>query len=385
MNEQNKRTSCLGKIFILLFSFCFIACFCLLIILGYAYYKLTQTNDLAIYISKKLSRPNKYTLEIEELKNTFPLITATNVGYKKQSNISSFSVDVNELIIYPDYLNPKIGTHSFQIINGSMYLKKPKFLMNSENIQLFGKYNSNHIYIASSTWQTFGGKIYLSGHIDCTKKPSPYEIDADLVYVRLEDILKGTKNKGLYTGNVYGKLELQSSAPREVNGLARLSITNGTYNKPELVVKINNALHKIGLHSTLKDLAETVASNSFSLNGDFKIINQAYETNNAIIRTPWSFVKFSGTIGPKTALNGTFVIKYKDYSDFTIKVKGKNSKNMDYTISDSDKARLVSIIFREISKGTELRIKKEGKRSNKKFNSSVNEIGKKVKKFFNKF
>ena len=384
MSEQKNKISCLGKIFILLFLCCFIIVLSIILIVGYIYYELTQTNDLPIYLSKKLSRPNKYSIDIEQIKNTLPLLTATNISYKKLSNISTFTLNVNELTVFPDYLNPKIGTHSFLLSNASIYLNKPEFLMNSDNIQLFGKYNSNHVYIASSTWQIFGGKIYLTGHIDFNKKPAPYDIDADLVFLRLEEILAGTKNKGFYTGNVYGKLELQSSAPHKLDGSAHLSVTNGTYYKPDLVNKINTALHKIGLKSTLKNLAETVASNSFSLNGDFKIKDKAYETNNAVIRTPWSFIRFSGTIGPNSALNGTFIIKYKDYSSFTVKISGTNSKNKSYKISDSDKARLATIIVREISKGTEKKIKKEGRRSNHRLNTGVNKIGDKIKKFWEK-
>ena len=386
MNESpDNKVSCLGKIFYAFFAIFFILCFCLLAILGWGYYKLNYTNDLAVYASKKLSRPNKFNLEIEKFKNTLPIITAENVIYKKISNVSTLTICVNELITYPDYLNIKKGTHSFQFNNASMFLQNHKFLMDAKNIQLYGKQKEKDIYIASSTWNVFGGKIYLSGHIDVGKRPSPYEIKADLVYVRLQDILEGTKNKGLYTGDIYGKLDLQSEAGKKspIYGTASLSITNGTYHKPELVLRINSALRKIGLHNTLKDLAVTVGSSTFSLNGDFKLIGNAYETANTELRTPWSYIRFSGVIGPKSALNGIFRIKYKDYSDFTVKVNGADRKNMSYKISDGDKARLASIFIRELSKGTEKQIKQEGHRTNRRLNNGLDSLGRGVRKLFN--
>ncbi|MBQ3644459.1 MAG: hypothetical protein II961_07680 [Candidatus Riflebacteria bacterium] len=256
--------------------------------------------------------------------------------------------------------------------------------MNANPIELSGKYNQKHIYIASSTWNVFGGKIYLSGHIDTSIRPSPYEINADLIYVRLQDILEGTKNKGLYTGDVYGKLNLQSSAGKKspIYGKASLSITNGSYHKPELIIRINSALRKIGLHNTLRDLPERVGSSTFSLNGDFRLIENAYETKNTIIKTPWSLIRFSGLIGPKSALNGTFIIKYKNYSDFTIKVNGKDSKHMSYKVSDSDKARLASIFMRELSKGTGKQIKQEGHRTNRRVNNGLDSLGRGLRKWF---
>lgn len=355
-----------------------------LALMGWGYYKLTKTNDLAVFASKKLSKPNKYTINIESFKNTFPIIIGNNVKYKKISDISTLTIDINELVVYPDYLNPKIGTHSFLFNNASMILQNKKFLMDANNIFLSGKYSNKNIEIASSTWKVFGGKIYLSGDIDTKKRPSPYKVIADLIYVRLEDILVGTKHRGLYTGKVYGKLDLQSTTAKKspLNGKAKISITNGTYYKPELIIRINKALRKIGLHNTLKDFAENVASSSFSLNGDFIIKNQSYETRNAEIKTPWSLIKFSGIIGPKSAINGTFVIKVKDYSEFTIKVKGSNSKNLNYKISDSDKARLASIFIREVGKATGKQIKEDGKKSNKKFNANIDKLGKRLKKLW---
>ena len=385
MNDSpDNKVSCLGKIFYAFFAVFFILCFCLLAILGWGYYKLNYTNNLAVYASKKLSRPNKFSIEIGSLKNTLPIITAENVIYKKISNVSTLTICVNELVTYPDYLNIKKGTHSFEFNSASMFLQNHKFLMDAKNIQLYGKQKEKDIYIASSTWNVFGGKIYLSGHIDVGKRPSPYEIKADLVYIRLQDILNGTKNKGLYTGDVYGKLDLKSEAGKKspIYGTASLSITNGTYHKPELVLRINSALRKIGLHNTLKDLAVTVGSSTFSLNGDFKLIGNAYETDNTEIRTPWSYIRFSGVIGPKSALNGTFRIKYKDYSDFTIKVNGEDRKNMSYKISDSDKARLASIFIRELSKGTEKQIKQEGHRTNRRLNNGLDSLGRGLRKLF---
>ena len=380
----NNKVSCLGKTFLAFFAVFFILCFCLLAILGWGYYKLNYTNDLAIYASKKLSRPNKFNIEIGKFKNTLPIVTAENVVYKKISDVSTLTISVEELVAYPDYLNIKNGTHSFQFNNASMFLQNHKFLMDAKNIQLFGKQKGKDIYIASSTWNVFGGKIYLSGHIDVGKRPSPYEVKADLVYVRLQDILEGTKNKGLYTGDLYGKLELQSETGKKspIYGTASLSIANGTYYKPELIIRINSALRKIGLHNTLKDLAESIASSTFTLNGDFKLIGNAYETDNAEIRTPWSCIKFSGVIGPKSALNGTVRIKYKDYSEFTIKVSGENRKHMSYKVSDGDKARIASIFIREVSKGTGEQIKKEGHRTNRRLNNGLDSLGKGLRKLF---
>ena len=384
--EAENKTSCLGKIFLTFLSLCLVLFLCLIALIGWGYYELKYTNDLAVYASKKLSRPNKYSIEIESFKDTFPLITGNNVSYRKISNVSTLTINVNELTIYPDYINPKNGTQSFIFSNASMFLQSEKFLMNAKPIELSGKYNQKHIYIASSTWNVFGGKIYLSGHIDTSIRPSPYEINADLIYVRLQDILEGTKNKGLYTGDVYGKLNLQSSAGKKspIYGKASLSITNGSYHKPELIIRINSALRKIGLHNTLRDLPERVGSSTFSLNGDFNLIENAYETKNTIIKTPWSLIRFSGLIGPKSALNGTFIIKYKDYSDFTIKVNGKDSKHMSYKVSDSDKARLASIFMRELSKGTGKQIKQEGHRTNRRVNNGLDSLGRSLRKWFNK-
>ncbi len=380
----DNKVSCLGKIFFIFLTICFLLFFGLLALIGWGYYKLNYTNDLAVYASKKLSRPNKYSIEIGSFKNTLPIITADNVIYKKISDVSTLTISVEELVTYPDYLNIKNGIHSFQFNNASMFLQNPKFLMDAKKIQLYGKQQAKDIEIASSTWNVFGGKIFLSGHINTAKRPSPYEIKADLIYVRLQDILEGTKNKGQYTGDIYGKLDLQSEAGKKspIYGTASLSITNGTYYKPELIIRINSALRKIGLHNTLKDLAESVASSTFSLNGDFKLIGNAYETNNAELRTPWSYIRFSGVIGPKSALNGTFRIKYKDYSDFTIKVNGEDRKHMSYKISDGDKARLASIFIRELSKGTEKQIRQEGHRTNRRLNNGIDSLGRGLRKLF---
>ena len=353
---------------------------------GWLYYTLTQTNDLPIYLSKKLSKPDKFTINIDSLKNTFPIITANNVRYDSLSKVSSLSFNLNELTIFPDYLSPKTGTHSFQISSGTMLFQKPKLLMNCDNIDLFGKYCNKQIYIASSTWNLYGGKIYLTGHIDTGKKPSTYELCGELSKIKLQDILARTKNKRTFTGEISGSISLNNINHNTTPpfGKAALSIFNGTYNKPELATKINSALHKIGLQSSFKDLADTVASSTFVLKGDFLIDGKKYATENAVIITSWSTIKFSGIIGPKSALNGTFIINYKNYSSFTIKVNGTNSKNLNYKISDSDKAHLTSIIFREISKGTEKRIKREGKRTNLRFNTKRNHISKRVKRFWNK-
>lgn len=383
-NEQLKsKSSCFGKLFMFSFAAIFILLLVSLAIAGWCYYKLTKTNDFPVFLSKKLSRPYKYRIEIDSFSNTMPIITANKVNYEKISHISSLSIKVDELIIYPDYLNIKEGNHSFLFHKASMFLKSPKFLMDSPNIELYGKYCKKYISIASSTFNVFGGKIYLSGNIDCTKKPSPYDVTADLIYVRLQDILKGTKNKGLYTGDIYGKIKLNSFAGKKspLLGEASISITNGTYYKPELVYKINSALQKIGLRGTLKEFAENIGSSSFSLNGDFIIKDKAYETNNAVIKTPWSVIKFSGVIGPKSALNGIIRIKIKDYSGFTIKASGENSKKMSYRISNNDKAQIASIFFREISKGTEKKFKQEGRYTNKRFNHGLSKIGEKFKRW----
>ncbi|MBQ2593311.1 MAG: hypothetical protein II567_08555, partial [Candidatus Riflebacteria bacterium] len=97
---------------------------------------------------------------------------------------------------------------------------------------------------------------------------------------------------------------------------------------------------------------------------------------------PWSYIRFSGVIGPKSALNGTFRIKYKDYSDFTIKVNGEDRKHMSYKISDGDKARLASIFIRELSKGTEKQIRQEGHRTNRRLNNGIDSLGRGLRKLF---
>lgn len=377
IHKENKinKSSCLGKICIL---FCLFLAFTIVLSLlgiGIVYYELTQTNDLAVYASKKLSRAGRYTFDIAHFKNTLPLITAESVSYKKISDVATFTVNANELVIYPDYSALMIGTHSFTLNGASLYLKKRNFLVDSPHITLNGKYNpeNRQIVIASSTFDVFRGKMYISGNIDTTKRPNAYDLTSKLIYVRLEDILEGTKHKGVFTGDVYGDLRLythgeQRKAP--LYGSTSLSITNGTYCKPELFEKICIALHKVGLRSKLEGFASDIASGTFSLNGDFKIDNNSYITENCEVRLKFGTVYFTGTIGPKSALNGTFRVQIKNYSSFEVKVNGPDSKHMKYDISDSDKARIASIIIREASKSAETSIKAEGRRFNRRMNDS---------------
>ncbi len=350
---------------------------------GWLYYTLTQTDNLPKYLSEKLSKPGKYTVKIESLKNTFPIITGNNISYNSLNRVSSLSFNIKELVVYPDYINPEIGTHSFEISSATLLFRRPKFTINSEDIELFGKYSQKQIYIGSSTWKLFGGNAYITGHVDTSKKPAAYNLYGELYHVRLQDILARTKNKGTFTGKIFGSVKLNNIENRTTPpfGMATLSVYEGTYYKPELVDKINSALHKIGLQSKLKNLAETVASSSFVLKGDFLIDGKTYVTENAVIMTPWSRIKFSGIIGPKSALNGTFVINYKDYSSFVVRVYGSNSKNLNYKISDRDKAQLASILFREVSRGTGRQMKDEGRRTNRKFNFGLDRLGRKTKKF----
>ena len=92
--EKNNKTSCLMKLFIWAFLLCLVVCLIVVADGGWAYYKLTKTNDLAIYLSNKLSKPNRYKINIESFKNTLPIITANNFSYNKISDISSLSVNI---------------------------------------------------------------------------------------------------------------------------------------------------------------------------------------------------------------------------------------------------------------------------------------------------
>lgn len=370
-------------VFILIF---FVFTSSLLLGSGWLYYTLTQTDNLPKYLSEKLSRPGKYTIKIESIKNTLPILTANNINYNSLSKVSSLSFNINELIVYPDYLNFATGTHSFQISSGKMLFRRSRTVIYSDNFELFGKYKNKHINIASSTWNLFGGKAYITGNINTNIKPATYDLYAELYRVRLQDILANSKNKGSFTGELFGNIRLNNESKEHSSpfGTAYLSIYNGTYYKPELVDKINNALHKIGMQSIFKDFAETVASNSFILKGNFLIDGKTYVTENAVIHTPWSKIRFSGVIGPKSAINGILTINFKHYSSFDIRVYGTNSKNLNYKISDKDKAQLASIFLREASKGTGKQIKKEGHRTNRNINSGINKLGKNIKRFWEK-
>ena len=384
--KQRIKYSLSEKLLFVFVLFLFVLTSSLLLGSGWLYYSLTQTDDLPKYLSNKLSRPNKYRIKIESIKNTLPIVTANNITYNSLNKVSSLSFNINELTIYPDYLNFATGTHSFQISSGTLHFRRSKLLINSNNIEAFGKYCNKTTYIASSSWDLFGGKARISGQIDSNVKPAEYDLYAELYHVRLQNILANSKNKGSFTGEIFGSIKLNNKTKDRSSpfGTATLSIYDGTYYKPELAEKINNALHKIGMQSKLKDLGETVASSSFILKGDFLIDGKIYVTENAVIRTPWCRIKFSGIIGPKSAINGTFVINFKHYSSFNIKVYGPDSKNLNYKISDKDKAQLASIVFREASKGTEQQIKNEGHRTNRRFNRGLDRIGREAKKLWKK-
>ena len=107
-----------------------------------------------------------------------------------------------------------------------------------------------------------------------------------------------------------------------------------------------------------------------------------YLTENAFFKTPWGTVKFFGRIGPKSAIDGVLVVYFKNYASFTVKINGSNSKNMNYRISENDKARLVTILLREASKETEKQIKKDGRRTNRKINNGIKNLGNETRKLF---
>lgn len=349
---------------------------------GWLDFALARFDDLPKYLSEKLSKPGKYSIKIESLKNTFPIITGNNITYNSINNVSSLSFKIKEISVNLDYSNPELGTHSFKISNANLFFKKRKNIIKSNCIQMDGQYGQQKLHIASSTWKLFGGRAYINGLIDTKEKPPRYNIYTELFSVRLKNILSHTKNKGSFTGDIFGTISVNNNSenPSLLLGYANLSVYNGTYYQPKLVDKINHAFHKIGLQSKLKNIAETIASNTFFFNGDFLIYGNSYLTDNAIFITPWGRIKFSGRIGPKSSVNGVVVVYYKHYSSFSLKINGSNSKNINYKISDSDKTHLVSIMFREASKGTERQIKKEGHR----FNKDIKKIGKKSKRFFNK-
>ena len=184
---EKKESGCIWKIFK---AFIYLGIFIVVIIagvIGWAYYELEHTNDLEKFASKKLSRPGKYDITIKNFQQLLPTLVADNVEYVHHRRNSSFTIDVSKLTIVPDLTTaPKIGTHTFTFQNASMYFKRPNFFFDCKDLQLEGKYSQKHVYIATSTWDVFRGKIFLSGHIDTNLKPSPYEITATLRKVKLE-------------------------------------------------------------------------------------------------------------------------------------------------------------------------------------------------------
>ena len=351
---------------------------------GWSDFSLGKIDDLPKYLSEKLSRPGKYSIKIESIKNSFPNIIGNNITYKSLKGVASLGFKINELTVNPDYSNFELGTHSFRISKGRLLFRRRKFLLKSYDIEMEGQYSQKQVYIASSTWKMFGGNALINGCIDTKAKPSRYNLCAELFALRLEDILSNTKNKGSFTGNISGliKVSNESDDPSFVFGTAYLSVFNGTYNQPKLVDKINNAFHKLGLQSILKDVAETIASSPFLFRGDFLINGKSYLTENAVFKTPWGTVKYIGRIGPKSALNGILIVYFKNYSSFTIRINGSNTSNLNYKITDADKARLASIILREASKETEKQIKHDGRKTNRKINKGFKDLGKETKKFF---
>lgn len=355
---------------------------------GWPSFPFAQTQDLPKYLSEKLSRPGKYSIKIENVISSFPIIIGNNITYTSLKSVASLSFKIKELKVNPDYSNYELGTHSFKITNGKFLFRRPKFFLYSNKLAMDGLYSQKQVYISSSTWELFGGRAYIAGHIDTKAKPSRYNLYAELFAVRLEDILsqRKNKNKGSFTGDISGMIKVNnySENPSFLLGTAYLSIYNGTYNQPKLVDKINNAFHRIGLQSKLKDVAGTIASSSYIFKGEFLINGNTYLTDNAVFKTPWGMVKYKGRIGPKSAINGIFVIYFKHYSSFAIRINGSNSKNLNYKISDGDKAHLASILLREASKGTEKQIKNEGRRTNRRINNGINKLGKGAKRFFEK-
>ena len=350
---------------------------------GWSDFSFGKIDDLPKYLSEKLSRPGKYLIKIESIKNSFPNIIGNNITYTSLKGVASLGFKINELTVNPDYSNFELGTHSFRISNGRLLFRRRKFLLKSHDIEMEGQYCQKQIYIASSTWKMFGGNACINGCVDTKAKPSRYNLCAELFAVKLEDILANTKNKGSFTGNVSGliKVSNESDDPSFVFGTAYLSVFNGTYNQPKLVDKINNAFHKIGLQSILKDVAETIASSPFLFRGDFLINGKSYLTENAVFKTAWGTVKYIGRIGPKSALNGILVVYFKHYASFSIRINGSNTNNLNYKITDADKARLASIILREASKETEKQIKHDGRKTNRRINDGFKNLGKETKKF----
>ena len=351
---------------------------------GWPTFPFAQTQDLPKYLSEKLSRPGKYTIKIESITNSFPNIIGKNIIYTSLKRVSSLTFKIKELTVNPDYSNFEIGTHSFNISNVRLLLRRRKFLLKTECSGLVGQYCKKQVYIASSTWNLYGGKAFINGHIDTAAKPSRYNLSAEFFSFKLENILSNTRNSGSFTGNVSGMIKVNNNGenPSFLLGNAHLAVYDGSYNKPELVDKINNAFHKIGLQSKLKDVAETIASSPFVFNGEFLINGKTYLTENAVFYTPWGTIKYIGRIGPKSALNGILVVYFKHYSSFTIRINGTDSKNLNYKISDGDRTRLASIILREASKGTEKQLKNDGRKTNKKINKGFKSLEKETRKLF---
>ena len=382
--QKELKHICLNKTLFVLLLVLFVFPSIILLADGLANFNLSQINDLPKYLSEKLSRPGKYSVKIESVINSFPTIIGNNITYNSLSGVSSLSFKIKELTVNPDYSNFEVGTHSFNISKGRLFLRRRKFLLNSECNGMEGQYCKKQVYIATSSWKLFGGRAYITGHIDTKAKPSRYNLGAELFAVRLEDIISNTKNRGSFTGDISGLIQVsnESEDPSFIFGTAHLSIYNGSYYKPELVDKINNAFHKIGLQSKLKDLAGTIASSPFVFNGDFLINGKTYLTENAVFYTPWGKIKYSGRIGPKSALNGILVVFIKNYYSFSIRINGSNSKNYNYRISDNDKAHLASILLREASKGTEKQIKNDGRKTNRKLNKGFKNLEKETRKLF---
>ena len=351
---------------------------------------------LAEILSEKLSKPGEYSVQIERINKTFPEFVANHISFNKASDTEFMLATIGELTLIPDFNNTEIGTHSFVLKNGSLLFRNDKFMFDSPNFQLSGNFQQQQIYVASSSFDAFGGRIELIGHADISKAPYSCELDANLIFLKLEDVLKGTQNQGMMTGRIYSRLKLRGATDKKspIYGNANVVLADATYNNPEFIKRVNDGLHSIGIRSSLHEIIDDFEKHQFSLFADFDINDKVYTTNNMVAYFEHSKVTYAGSFGPGSDINGTLHVKFKDYSTFEIKVSGSKS-NLNYDISSSDKAQIASIVLREIGKDTEQSIKAEGKRFNMKTKKTLkdwniksknqlDEWGHKLNKWFNK-
>ncbi len=72
---------------------------------GWPTFPFAQTQDMPKYLSEKLSRPGKYSIKIENIISSFPIIICNNITYTSLKSVASLSFKIKELKVNPDYSN----------------------------------------------------------------------------------------------------------------------------------------------------------------------------------------------------------------------------------------------------------------------------------------